>query len=313
MALPSWSSSMNLTWSFMRLVCNEQRCFIGPALIADVTHFSRVRSIQTPFKHRLRNRGYIFSFQTLFKKNTTGDSKPYNLTKCCTFLCRNTLGTTFSTIMAKHYPFSSNVFEVVSESDFAALKRGFLASATIIVDEERPSKRSKEASRKHCSYCGKQFASLAHVLRHERVHSGDRPFPCDICGKRFSQKGNLRTHRRRHEKALSKRTLEQAVRMQRQHSTEEPSSSCAESHASDLHESRPASPLPAPRSGLDMLLLAIQHKERPSTLKTSTTIISPPPSDQGDTIEQSRPTSPHLLAGALAQATSHGGAHPCNC
>jgi uncharacterized Zn-finger protein len=48
----------------------------------------------------------------------------------------------------------------------------------ITVDDELSSKRIKGASRKHCNYCGKQFASLAHVLRHERVHSGELRLHC---------------------------------------------------------------------------------------------------------------------------------------
>eukprot|EP00049_Salpingoeca_infusionum_P011219 m.192960 g.192960 ORF g.192960 m.192960 type:complete len:359 (-) comp14872_c0_seq1:392-1468(-) len=52
--------------------------------------------------------------------------------------------------------------------------------------------------RKTCSFCGKTFATQAHTRRHERVHTGERPYPCPQCPKRFNQRGNLNVHIRTH-------------------------------------------------------------------------------------------------------------------
>eukprot|EP00049_Salpingoeca_infusionum_P016035 m.321427 g.321427 ORF g.321427 m.321427 type:complete len:640 (+) comp15996_c1_seq27:294-2213(+) len=49
-----------------------------------------------------------------------------------------------------------------------------------------------------CSFCGKRFSTQAHVTRHERVHTGEQPFPCPHCPKRFNQQGNLNVHLRTH-------------------------------------------------------------------------------------------------------------------
>eukprot|EP00730_Choanoeca_flexa_P015342 TRINITY_DN7026_c0_g1_i1.p1 TRINITY_DN7026_c0_g1~~TRINITY_DN7026_c0_g1_i1.p1 ORF type:complete len:130 (+),score=15.72 TRINITY_DN7026_c0_g1_i1:200-589(+) len=92
------------------------------------------------------------------------------------------------------HPFSSNVFPEITASDLAELKRSFVDSAAQPVQENlskaaKTSTRRQVASRKDCKYCGKQFASHAALLRHERVHSGERPFGCDLCGKRFTQVG----------------------------------------------------------------------------------------------------------------------------
>eukprot|EP00045_Choanoeca_perplexa_P019794 m.3460 g.3460 ORF g.3460 m.3460 type:complete len:282 (+) comp5402_c0_seq2:158-1003(+) len=49
-----------------------------------------------------------------------------------------------------------------------------------------------------CTTCDTQCQSLAQLKRHERKHSGAKPFQCSYCGKGFAQKGNLTVHVRTH-------------------------------------------------------------------------------------------------------------------
>ncbi|XP_070397438.1 protein krueppel-like isoform X1 [Dermacentor albipictus] len=50
----------------------------------------------------------------------------------------------------------------------------------------------------HCRFCN--YTALYHslLLRHERIHTGDRPYQCPSCLKRFVQKSHLETHLRLH-------------------------------------------------------------------------------------------------------------------
>ncbi|PIK33562.1 putative zinc finger protein [Apostichopus japonicus] len=48
-----------------------------------------------------------------------------------------------------------------------------------------------------CSRCPKSFKKHCDLVRHIRIHTGEKPF-CDLCGKAFAVKSTLSCHMRTH-------------------------------------------------------------------------------------------------------------------
>ena len=76
-----------------------------------------------------------------------------------------------------------------SSDDYSSENDGSVSSVTV---QQSPAKT------KECKFCPAVFKSNTDLRRHERIHTGEKPFKCSICEKEFNRKGNMEKHMTTH-------------------------------------------------------------------------------------------------------------------
>ncbi|XP_029959294.1 zinc finger protein 184 [Salarias fasciatus] len=164
--------------------------------------------------------GRIFKFQSQFvihQRIHTGE-RPYKCHECGKGFSKNSnlnlhLKTHRKNNIYQKCPFCSIKFSCLEYASHIEMHAQEFVQEYKIDNPEKPNsgadredcqelekmqETQEKKERKLCQYCGKSFQFQSALVRHVRVHTGEKPYKCDICGKAFGQAYFLRVHELTH-------------------------------------------------------------------------------------------------------------------
>lgn len=70
----------------------------------------------------------------------------------------------------------------------------FSFPAALLKDETFPGLEALYVKKNQCPYCFKVFRYPSDMKRHERMHTGERPYECSFCMKLFKRQDHYKSH-----------------------------------------------------------------------------------------------------------------------
>ena len=85
--------------------------------------------------------------------------------------------------------FEANHHNIKSKTTHAGLEMSSFKNNKILLKA-----KGKTAKPHVCGFCLKPFRQRYHLIQHQRLHTGERPFQCSTCSRAYTSKNKLRDH-----------------------------------------------------------------------------------------------------------------------
>ena len=101
----------------------------------------------------------------------------------------------------EHYPFvnesTADEFDDYRKQNIDSLKTDEHSSSDPLLIENKNSNKANASNNRrkfHCVICTSDFTHESNLIRHERIHSGEKSFNCKTCPRSFTRSTSLRMH-----------------------------------------------------------------------------------------------------------------------
>lgn len=161
----------------------------------ELTHiflFPRLGSVPIGATHPSRSGVRPSTKHSLPRRKVNPAYMPQSNTECTTPLQRSSAAIPQSLPAQENRSFVCNICGIIFFNPFKYKEH---QREHRNLDKLRPGQLPGE--RFQCRFCPRRFSYRVYLVRHERSHTGEKPFACSICGKRFGLSSNLYQHERR--------------------------------------------------------------------------------------------------------------------